>query len=51
MNLPGIAGLVLLDRLRQARSDTPVIFVTGSTALPWRCVRCAKARPTSCKSR
>jgi len=32
VNLPGIDGLALLRRLKQERSDKPVIFVAGSAA-------------------
>ena len=30
LDLPGMSGLALQDRLKQERSDTPIIFVTGS---------------------
>jgi two-component system CheB/CheR fusion protein len=33
VNLPGMNGLALQDRLKQERSGTPIIFVTGSGVL------------------
>jgi len=33
VNLPGMNGLALQDRLKQERSDMPIIFVTGSGVL------------------
>ena len=33
LNLPGMNGLALQDRLKRERSGTPIIFLTGSGAL------------------
>jgi two-component system, chemotaxis family, CheB/CheR fusion protein len=35
LNLPGMNGLALQDRLKRERSGTPVIFVTGSGTLSY----------------